>query len=198
MTVLMLPPELATSSPIIAASDVSSSVSSWAMISLSPGLTEMCSLRQERRVSPCLALAHSPAPKNLRSVLSMTISMGPFRGASGARRHPPCAAVGQGSCGLAHQARASLAPSASARSLQSAAVEDAARHQGRGSSQWRDWRSGAGHPVSSGRPRANRRSYPPITRHGHRREAQGRDHSPASSGRDIEPWGCDDAGFRGI
>jgi hypothetical protein len=82
MTARMFPPELATRPPIIVASDVSSSVgswarSSWAMISLSSGLIDRCSLCQERRVSPCLALAHSPAPKNFNPLLSMTMSTGP-------------------------------------------------------------------------------------------------------------------------
>jgi hypothetical protein len=45
------------------------------MISWLAGSTERWSLRQERRVSPCLALAHPPAPKNFRPVLSMTMTM---------------------------------------------------------------------------------------------------------------------------
>jgi hypothetical protein len=87
-----LPPEFATHPPIITASAVSSSVSSWVMISWLAGSTDRYSLRQERRVSPCLALAHSHqdcetqsvpdcyAPKNLSPVLSMTMSTGPLRG----------------------------------------------------------------------------------------------------------------------
>jgi len=69
MTARMCPPELATRSPIIAASEVSSSVSSRAMIALSSGLTERCRLRHERRVSPCLALAHARQDCGTQSVL---------------------------------------------------------------------------------------------------------------------------------
>ena len=58
------------------ASAVSSPVSSCVRISLLAGSTEICGLRHERRVSPCLARAHSPAPKNFRPVESSTISVG--------------------------------------------------------------------------------------------------------------------------
>ena len=50
-------------------------VSSCVRSSLLAGSTQICSLRHERRVSPCLARAHSPAPKNFRPVESSTISV---------------------------------------------------------------------------------------------------------------------------